>query len=132
METPDTAPWADMVASSIGRRRSVPYTASVACSASASAAISPGRIAQPVAPNIIRRTSPQRLPNHKWGVDISYVRTRDGWIYLAVVIDLFSCRIVGDRWRRDLALAALRNALVMRRPPKGSLTIRIVATNTAP
>jgi transposase InsO family protein len=56
-------------------------------------------------------------------VDISYVWTREGWLYLAVVIDLFSRRVVGwavgDRLHRDLALAALRKALVMRRPPKG-------------
>ena len=62
-------------------------------------------------------------PNQKWGVDISYVWTREGWLYLAVVIDLFSRRVVGwavgDRLHRDLALAALRKALVLRRPPQG-------------
>jgi transposase InsO family protein len=56
-------------------------------------------------------------------VDISYVWTRQGWLYLAVVIDLFSRRVVGwavgDRLHRNLALAALRKAIVMRRPPKG-------------
>ena len=61
--------------------------------------------------------------NQKWGVDISYVWTREGWLYLAVVIDLFSRRVVGwavgDRLHRALALAALRKAIVMRRPPKG-------------
>lgn len=45
------------------------------------------------------------------------------WLYLPVVIDLFSRRVVGwavsDRLHRDLALAALRKALIMRRPPKG-------------
>ena len=48
-------------------------------------------------------------------MDISYVWTREGWLYLAVVIDLFSRKIVGwavgDRLHRDLALAALRKAL---------------------
>ena len=48
-----------------------------------------------------------------------------GWLYLAVVIDLFFRRVigwaVGDRLHRDLALAALRKALVMRRPPEGLL-----------
>ena len=56
-------------------------------------------------------------------MDISYVWTREGWLYLAVVIDLFSRRVVGwavgDRLHCDLAPAALRKALIMRRPPKG-------------
>ncbi len=56
-------------------------------------------------------------------MDISYVGTREGWLYLAVVIYLLSRRVigwvVGDRLHRDLALAALRKALVMRRRPEG-------------
>jgi putative transposase len=51
------------------------------------------------------------------------VWTREGWLYLAVVIDLFARRVVGwatgDRLHRDLALAALRKALTMRRPAAG-------------
>jgi hypothetical protein len=77
----------------------------------------------PIAPNIIDQDFTATALNQKWGVDISYVWTRDGWLYLAVVIDLFSRRVigwaVGDRLHRDLALAALRKALVMRRPPEG-------------
>jgi len=77
----------------------------------------------PLAPNIIGQDFTATAPNQKWGVDISYVGTREGWLYLAVVIDLFSRRAigwaVGDRLHRDLALPALRKALVMRRPPKG-------------
>jgi transposase InsO family protein len=77
----------------------------------------------PIAPNIIDQDFTATAPNQKWGVDISYVWTREGWLYLAVVIDLFSRRVVGwavgDRLHRDLALAALRRALVMRRPPEG-------------
>jgi transposase len=57
-------------------------------------------------------------PDEKWGADISYVWTRQGRRYLAVVIDLFARRVVGwatgDRLHRDLALAALRKALAMR------------------
>ena len=79
--------------------------------------------AWPVAPNIIDQDFTATAPNQKWGVDISYVWTGEGWLYLAVVIDLFSRRVigwaVGDRLHRDLALAALRKALVMRRPPEG-------------
>ena len=77
----------------------------------------------PVAPNIIDQDFAATGPNQKWGVDISYVWTREGWIYLAVVIDLFSRRVVGwsvgDRLHRRLAIAALQTALTMRRPPKG-------------
>jgi putative transposase len=55
--------------------------------------------------------------------DISYVWTREGWLYLAVIIDLFSRTIIGwaagDRLHLDLALAALRKALTMRRPREG-------------
>jgi transposase InsO family protein len=62
-------------------------------------------------------------PDQKWGVDISYIWTREGWLYLAVVIDLFARRVVGwatgDRLHRDLALAALRKALIIRCPPEG-------------
>ena len=77
----------------------------------------------PIAPNIIDQDFTATAPNQKWGMDISYVWTREGWLYLAVVIDLFSRRVVGwavgDRLHRDLALAALRKALIMRRPAKG-------------
>jgi transposase InsO family protein len=79
--------------------------------------------AWPVAPNIIDQDFTATAPNEKWGVDISYVWTREGWLYLAVVIDLFSRRIVGwaagDRLHRRLALAALGKAIAMRRPPEG-------------
>src|SRR3984893_13067416 len=79
--------------------------------------------AWPIAPNIIDQDFTATGPNEKWGVNISYVWTREGWLYLAVIIDLFSRKIVGwavgDRLRRDLALAALRKALTMRRPREG-------------
>ena len=79
--------------------------------------------AWPIAPNIIDQDFTATGPNEKWGVDISYVWTREGWLYLAVIIDLFSRKIVGwavgDRLHRDLALAALRKALAMRRPREG-------------
>lgn len=44
----------------------------------------------PVAPNILDQDFTATAHNQKWGVDISYVWTREGWLYLAVVIDLFS------------------------------------------
>ena len=79
--------------------------------------------AWPVAPNLLDQDFTASGPDKKWGADISYVWTREGWLYLAIVIDLFARRIVGwatgDRLHRDLALAALRKALTMRRPAAG-------------
>ena len=77
----------------------------------------------PVAPNIIVQDFTTTAPNQKWGADISYIWTREGWLYLAVVIDFFARRVVGwavsDRLHRRLALQALKMALTMRRPSRG-------------
>ena len=77
----------------------------------------------PVAPNLLDQDFAATGPNQKWGADISYVWTREGWLYVAVVMDLFSRRIIGwsasDRLYRNLALAALRQALAIRRPTSG-------------
>jgi len=79
--------------------------------------------AWPVAPNLLDQDFTAAGPDEKWGADISYIWTKEGWLYLAVVIDLFARRVVGwstsDRLHRDLALAALRKAVVMRRPAAG-------------
>ena len=77
----------------------------------------------PVAPNVLSQDFTATGPNEKWGVDISYVWTAEGWLYLAIVLDLFSRRIVGwsvsDRMKRSLAMDALRRAIVLRQPPRG-------------
>ena len=77
----------------------------------------------PVAPNIIEQDFVVAKPNQKWGADISYIWTREGWLYLAVVIDLFARRVVGwsvsDRLHRNLAVDALQIAIAMRKPPEG-------------
>ena len=77
----------------------------------------------PVAPNLLDRDFSAEGPNEKWGVDISYVWTAEGWLYLAIVLDLFSRKIVGwaisDRIKRGLAMEALRRALVLRKPLPG-------------
>jgi len=74
----------------------------------------------PVAPNLLDQDFTASGPDEKWAADISYIWTQEGWLYLAVVIDLFARRVVGwavaDRLHRDLALAALRKALARRRP----------------
>lgn len=59
-------------------------------------------------------------PDEKWGADISYVWTAQGWLYLAVVLDLYSRRIIGwavnDRLKKDLAVTALQRAITTRQP----------------
>ena len=79
--------------------------------------------AWPIAPNLLDQDFATQHPDQKWGSDISYIWTREGWLYLAVVIDLFARRVVGwavaDRLHRELPLTALRRALIMRRPVPG-------------
>jgi putative transposase len=76
----------------------------------------------PFAENLLERDFVAETPNQKWVTDISYIWTREGWLYLAVVIDLFSRKIIGwatsDRLKRDLAL---RMALTRRRPLEGCI-----------
>jgi putative transposase len=77
----------------------------------------------PVAANLLDQDFTCDGPDQKWGADISYIWTCEGWLYLAIVLDLFSRRIVGwatsDRLKKDLALNALRRAIAMRQPPPG-------------
>lgn len=86
------------------------------------------RHADPVAPNVLaRHFGVQQVagPDRVWVSDITYVPTREGWLYLASVLDLASRRVVGwamrDTLEEDLALAALRMALAARRPSPGLL-----------
>ncbi len=76
-----------------------------------------------VAPNLLNRNFAADRPNQKWVVDISYIWTREGWLYLAAVLDLYSRRVIGwavsNRMKRDLAIRALEMAIALRRPPKG-------------
>ena len=77
----------------------------------------------PVAPNLLDQDFTAERPDEKWGADLSYIWTREGWLYLAVVIDLFARRVVGwaasDRLHKELALTALRRALAVRQPSAG-------------
>ena len=77
----------------------------------------------PVARNVLAQDFTTDGPDQKWGVDISYVWTAEGWLYLAIVLDLFSRKIVGwqlsDRMKRGLAMDALRRAVIVRQPPRG-------------
>jgi len=79
----------------------------------------------PVAANILDQDFSAEQPDRKWAADISYIWTAEGWLYLAIVVDLFSRRIVGwatsDRMKKDLALTAMKRALALRQPPRGIL-----------
>jgi putative transposase len=77
----------------------------------------------PIAPNVLERKFTVELPNTAWVTDVTYVSTRQGWLYLAVILDLFSRRVVG--WAasanndRALALEALDRAVNERQPSVG-------------
>lgn len=77
----------------------------------------------PVAENLLQRQFEVSEPNRAWVGDISYVWTREGWLYLAILLDLFSRRVVGwsirDRLDRGLVLEALKRALALRNPGAG-------------
>ena len=76
----------------------------------------------PVAENLLDRNFKADAPNQVWVGDITYVWTTEGWAYVAVIIDLFSRKVVGWAMRktlnRELAIAALTKALMMRKPPE--------------
>lgn len=78
-----------------------------------------------LAPNRLNRAFCQAQPNQAWAADITYIGTVEGWLYLAVVIDLCSRQIVGwstsDSLAAELCCQALANALEQRRPPRGLL-----------
>ena len=73
-----------------------------------------------VAPNHLQRAFDVSTPNETWVTDITYIRTHEGWLYLAVVLDLFSRRVVGwsmqSRITKELALDALLMAVWRRKP----------------
>jgi putative transposase len=77
----------------------------------------------PVAPNRLDRQFTVEAPNTVWLADISYIPTREGWLYLAVVLDLYSRQVVGwamdEEMPQELTLAALDMALKRRRPLPG-------------
>lgn len=77
----------------------------------------------PVAPNLIKRKFEVTAPNQVWVSDLTYLRTVTGFVYLAVVLDLYSRRVVGWQVSRDLdadvAVEALRRGLAVRPAPAG-------------
>jgi len=81
--------------------------------------------ARPVAPNLLARQFAPGTPQRGWVTDITFIATGEGWLYLAVILDLFSRRVLGwalsERLTSPLPLEALRMALARRRPAPGLL-----------
>ena len=79
-----------------------------------------------VAPNILERDFSADKPNQTWVTDITYIRTYEGWLYLAVVMDLYSRQIVGWSMQSRITTAVVMDALTMalwRRRPKEKVTV---------
>jgi transposase InsO family protein len=86
------------------------------------------RHVEPIAPNLLERrfsVEETRRPDRVWVSDITYIPTREGWLYLAVVLDLAMRRVIGWSMKstldRSLALDALSMALLLRQPERGVL-----------
>jgi len=80
----------------------------------------------PIAPNrLAQRPAPPTRPDQVWVVDMTYLATSEGWLFLAIVLDLHSRKVVGwafaESLHTALPLAALRMALAQRRPSRGLL-----------
>jgi len=77
------------------------------------------------APNLLQQQFSSAAPDRKWVSDITYIDTAEGWLYLAVVMDLFSRKVVGwamaDHTRTSLVQAAFEMALLQRQPAQGLL-----------
>jgi transposase InsO family protein len=80
---------------------------------------------KPIAPNLLNRNFDVSEPNTAWAGDITYIDTDEGWLYSAVVIDLFNREVVGwafsHRINEELVIQALKNALVKRSPEHGCI-----------
>ena len=81
----------------------------------------------PVAPNLLEQDFTADKPNQKWAADITYLYTTEGWLYLAVMIDLHSRSVIGwsmsERMTADLVNNALLMALWQRKFPRGTIVL---------
>jgi putative transposase len=77
----------------------------------------------PIAPNILNQNFEVNHPDTVWVADITYIRTEEGWLYLAGILDLFNREIVGwsvnSRINRHLTIDALNKAIIRRSPGQG-------------
>ncbi|EPD5030929.1 IS3 family transposase [Escherichia coli] len=96
----------------VGIKAQVGYRSPRACKGEASI----------VSPNRLQRQFNPDAPDERWVTDITYIRTHEGWLYLAVVVDLFSRKIIGwsmqSRMTKDIVLNALLMAVWRRNPQK--------------
>lgn len=80
---------------------------------------------KPIHDNYLKRQFSAEHPNQRWVSDITYIPTMEGWLYLAVIMDLYSRKIIGwsmsNRMKDDLVISALRMALFQRKVPTGLL-----------
>ena len=80
---------------------------------------------KPIAKNKLKRRFNPKKPNRVYAGDITYIKTDEGWLYLAIVIDLFSRQIVGysmaDHMKTSLVNDAMTMAIWQRKPPRGLL-----------
>lgn len=78
-----------------------------------------------IAPNLLQQDFTASGPNQKGAGGITSVWTREGWVYLSVIIDLYSRRVIGraisNRMKQDLAIRTLNMAVALRRPPQGCI-----------
>ncbi|MBP2241486.1 putative transposase [Cytobacillus eiseniae] len=76
-----------------------------------------------VYPNLVKRKFNVEQPNKIWVVDITYIWTLEGWLYLSSVMDLFSRKIIGwslgSNMKKELTVQALNMAIISRQPPEG-------------
>jgi transposase InsO family protein len=79
----------------------------------------------PVAPNLLNQNFEVEAPDTTWVGDITYIHTNEGWLYLAVLLDLFNREVVGwaasSRINRQLSIDALQMALDRRKPMEGMI-----------
>ena len=78
-----------------------------------------------ISPNVLDQKFNPDKPNQVWSTDITYLPTRQGWVYLAIVMDLHSRKIVGwsmaERMTTALIMRAVQHAYALRKPPRGLL-----------
>ena len=78
---------------------------------------------KPISPNLLEQNFSASAPNQKWVSDITYIRTEEGWLYLCVVVDLFSRAVIGwhmsNRMSAELVNKSLLMALFRRKFPRG-------------
>ena len=83
------------------------------------------RHGRPTPPNRLAEVGLPTGPDQVWVTDVTYIKTAEGWLYLAAILDLWSRRVVGwataPSLHATLALAALREAIRQRQPPQGLL-----------